>query len=104
MPKGLIVILSCLININVLAWRSMRWASSPSHHTTLYGHTVGLADKLIFSGRFAHKKKTKVRCIVRRKIDHEDKLDVPMFFGFVGFFTFGNCAYLPLETPHILYA
>ncbi|XP_023322132.1 solute carrier family 35 member F5 [Eurytemora carolleeae] len=25
---------------------------------------------------------------LRRKIDHEDKLDVPMFFGFVGFFTF----------------
>jgi len=25
---------------------------------------------------------------LRRKIDHEDKLDVPMFFGFVGLFTF----------------
>lgn len=25
---------------------------------------------------------------LRRKIDHEDKLDVPMFFGFVGFFSF----------------
>jgi len=25
---------------------------------------------------------------LRRKIDHEDKLDVPMFFGFVGLFSF----------------
>ena len=26
--------------------------------------------------------------LLRRKIDHEDKLDVPMFFGFVGLFSF----------------
>lgn len=28
---------------------------------------------------------------LRRKIDHEDKLDVPMFFGFVGLFSFLFC-------------